>query len=115
MSEIALSRLQFIVSGLVYNSTLFSLVDFAHLNHIEVTLTETKECRNALLAEVRVYFYNWSYTKHEESTDLADAMPAEVRVVFMQDKKRKLTGQVIYGFFGEEPKNTGYLPYLRGW
>lgn len=115
MSKIVLSRLQFIVAGLVHASPLFTQEDLAHLSNCEVQLAYTTMDENAFIADVGMYFKNWSYINHKTSSHDADKMPAEVRVVFFQDQNRKLTGKVELGFFAEDPVLTTQLDYLRGW
>jgi hypothetical protein len=110
-----LSRLQFVVAGLVHESNLFTPEDLAHLSNCVFSLDPTTRGENALIAGVIVEFRNWSYLDHREARHDADRMPAEVRVVFLQDEDRKLTGAVECGFFAEDPVLTKQLDYIRGW
>lgn len=115
MSKIALSKLQFVAVSLICKSSLFTEEDLAHLDFCEVKLTNTTEGENALIADLDVYFDNWSYLDHRKSSHPAEEMPAETRVVFMQDSNRKLTGDVEVGFFAEDPASREHIEYLRGW
>ncbi len=115
MSTIDLTRIQFVVVGLVHASTLFTTEDLAHLSSCEVNLANTTRDEHALIADVEVYFKDWSYIDHKASSHEADKMPAEVRVVFLQDQDGKLTGEVELGFFAEDPLPVQQLDYLRGW
>ena len=112
---IDLSRVQFIVMGLVYASPLFTPEDIAHLSSCEIELTPTTMDENALIADVDMYFKDWSYIDHKASSPDIHRMPAEVRVVLFQDQDRKLTGKIEVGFFAEDPVLTQQLDYLRGW
>ena len=117
MTKIDLSRLEFVVVGLVHasSSTLFTQEDIAHLSSCEVELNNSTRDEPCLIADVGVYFKEWSYLDHKPSSHEAHRMPAEVRVVFLQDQDRRLTGEVEIGFFAEDPVLTTKLDYLMGW
>jgi hypothetical protein len=115
MSEVVLSRLQFVVVGLVQASPLFTQEDLAHLSSCEVKLANTTRGESALIADIDVYFKDWSFIEHKASSNEADRMPAVVRIVLFQNQDRKLTGKVELGFFADDPVLNTQLDYLRGW
>ena len=110
-----LSRLQFVVAGLVHDAGLFTKEDLAHLRACTFSLDLTTRGEHALIAGVIVEFGNWSYLDHCEAQHDAGRMPAEVHIVFLQDEDRKLTGKVKCGFFGEEPVLIRQIDHIKGW
>lgn len=116
MPEIILSRLQYVAAGIVFQSSLFSFDDLAHLNHVEVKIAPTTVGKRALIAYVKLYFDRWTYVQHGPSDHPAHKMPAEVSVVFLQNRQRKLTGYYTVAFFyNGDPGEPKFLHSIVGW
>jgi hypothetical protein len=114
MTTTALSKIQYVAFALISEAGLFTAEDMAHLEYCEIELNQAGD-ENTLIADVGIYFDNWSYIDHKKSSHAADAMPAEVRVVFSQDENRKLNGKIECGFFADNPVLVKEIEYIRGW
>lgn len=115
MTTTALSKIQFVAFALISEASLFTPEDMAHLDYCTIELNQAGD-ENALIADVGVFFNNWSYIDHKESTHPAHLMPAEVRIVFFQNADRKLSGKIECGFFADDPVLlTKEFEYIRGW